>query len=103
MSERTQKIDDSLFRWTGIPLTGIIAFHLSGFSKELVQFDERIINYFFFTLISFCLWTGSALAHYLARHHLAQVRKIYFRLPARFGLTIAISWLLSFIAQKRNN
>ncbi|MBV9988839.1 MAG: hypothetical protein JO301_14265, partial [Chitinophagaceae bacterium] len=96
MNDKTQKINDQAFKWIGIPVTGVLAFHLSGFARAVaVTVDARLINYFFFSLISFCLWNGSAMAHYLARNQLYQVKQLYYRLPLRFGITILISWLLS--------
>ena len=98
MKERPQPINDGFFRWVGIPVVGMLVFYLSGFASQLnSSTDERVLNIFYFSCISFCVWNGSALGHYLVRKRLSAVRKIYYRLPLRYALTIAISMLIAYI------
>jgi len=80
MTDKPKKINDKAFKWIGIPLTGILAFHLSGFAKTTAaNADSIIINYAFFSTISFSLWNGIGLAHYLLRKQLYGIKKIYVR------------------------
>jgi sensor histidine kinase YesM len=96
MTSTPQKINDHFFRAVGIPVAGILVFHLSGFAA-FTSFEERLLNYLLFSVISFCVWTGSAYAHYLLRHSLFRIRKLYLRLPARYGLTISVSWSIAWL------
>jgi len=98
MTDKPQKINDKAFKWIGIPLTGILAFHLSGLaSATTAGIDQLIINYAFFSTASFSLWNGIGLAHYFLRKQLYGIKKVYFRIPARYSLTIITSWLISYI------
>ncbi|MES2331036.1 MAG: histidine kinase [Bacteroidota bacterium] len=97
MVDKPQKINDRLFRWLGIPITGIMAFYISGFAEAGSTVDSLIVDYFFFSLISFSMWTGSAYAHYALRNLLYQVKKLYFRLPMRYSITILVSWVISYV------
>jgi sensor histidine kinase YesM len=98
MKEKTQKINDRFFRWVGIPSVGILVFYLSGFAAELnSNADEKILHLLFFTCISFCVWNGNAIGHYFARKQLSSIRRIYYRLPARYALTTGISFAISYI------
>jgi two-component system LytT family sensor kinase len=96
MGDKTQKINDRLFRWLGIPITGILAYHISGFEGTGTTVDSLLVDYLFFSIISFCMWTGSAYAHYALRNLLSQIRKLYIRLPLRYSITILVSWLISY-------
>jgi LytS/YehU family sensor histidine kinase len=99
MPDKPHRINDKAFKWIGIPLTGILAFHLSGFAATVVKdTDSLLINYILFTAISFSLWNGSALAHYAARNQLYQIKPLYIRLPARYAITIVVSWIISSVA-----
>lgn len=99
MPDKPHKIKDKVFKWIGIPLTGIMAFHLSGFPASVVtNIDSLLINYIFFIAISYSLWNGSALAHYAVRNQLYKVKPLYIRLPARYVITISVSWVISWIA-----
>jgi two-component system LytT family sensor kinase len=62
-----------------------------------VTVDSLLIDYLFFSVISFCMWTGSAYAHYALRNPLSQIRKLYIRLPLRYSVTILVSWLISYV------
>jgi len=96
--DKTQKINDKAFKWIGIPFTGILAFYLSGFAgTTTADADSLLIHYAFFSMISFSLWNGIGLAHYLLRKQLYGIKKIYFRIPARYSLTVIVSWFISYI------
>jgi LytS/YehU family sensor histidine kinase len=95
MNKLPEKINDTFFKWTGIPVTGILAFHISGFAPSSGS-EELIINYICFALISFCIWNGSAYAHYILRNPLSGIKKLYYRLPARYSITILVSWVISY-------
>ncbi|MES2374457.1 MAG: histidine kinase [Bacteroidota bacterium] len=97
MRDRPQKINDRAFRWLGIPITGILAYHLSSFAGTGTTVDSLLIDYLFFSIISFCMWTGSAYAHYALRNLLSQIKKLYIRLPLRYSITILVSWIVSYI------
>jgi sensor histidine kinase YesM len=97
MADKPQKINDKAFKWLGIPVTGILAFHVSGFGETALSADTLIIDYAFFSLISFSMWNGSAYAHYLLRNQLYQLKKLYIRLPARYAVTIVVSWIISYL------
>ncbi|MBV9988258.1 MAG: histidine kinase [Chitinophagaceae bacterium] len=98
MRERPQKINDTLFKAAGIPVVGVLVWHLSGFADApSASADDRILDYICFVLISFCLWNGSALGHYLLRNQLYRIRQLYYRLPARYAVTIVISWTISWL------
>ncbi len=97
MSKNAAYIKDGLFKWLGIPITGILAFHVSGFANNpLPGNSTRFINYLYFILISFSLWNGSSYTNYLLRNQLNRIKKIYLRIPARYLVTILISWNLSY-------
>ncbi|MEO7531588.1 MAG: histidine kinase [Sediminibacterium sp.] len=96
--EQTQKVNDRIFKWIGIPVTGILAFHLSGFAGSSGTGAESfIINYLFFLFISFAMWTSGAYVHYALRNQLYQLKKLYIRLPVRYGITIMVSWIVSYL------
>ncbi|MES2005626.1 MAG: histidine kinase [Bacteroidota bacterium] len=97
MADRTYKINDRLSKWIGIPVTGILAFHLSGFGASTTGADTLIINYLYFSFISFCMWNVSSYAHFLLRKWLYDIKKLYIRLPIRYAVTISISWVISFV------
>lgn len=98
MMDRAHKINDRIFKWVGIPVIGMLVFHLAGFSALMNSGrQEQLINYLYFSAISFCLWNGNSFAHFLVRKKLYTIKKIYYRLPARFALTIGISWLISML------
>ncbi len=98
MVDKPQKINDRAFKWLGIPLTGVLAFHISGFAATAgAGADALIINYLYFTFISFSMWTGSAYAHYVFRSQLSCIRKLYLRLPVRYSITIIVSWTISYV------
>lgn len=97
MGDKPQKINDKAFRWLGIPFTGILAYHISSFSGTGTTVDSLLIDYLFFSIISFCMWTGSAYAHYVLRNLLSQIKKLYIRLPLRYSVTILVSWIISYI------
>lgn len=96
--EKPQKINDRVFKWIGIPLTGIFIFHISGFAEGVQKStDTRVINYLFFSFISYALWSSSFYLNFLFRKQVYKIRKIYFRIPARFAITILVSWVLSYL------
>ncbi|HTE10481.1 MAG TPA: histidine kinase [Chitinophagaceae bacterium] len=98
MKHKPQKINDTVIKFAGIPFTGVLAFHLSGFASAAgINSHPAIINYSCFIFISFCLWNGSAYAHYLLRNQLYKIKKLYFRIPARYSITIAVTWIISYI------
>lgn len=97
MGDKPEKINDRTFRWLGIPLTGILAYHISGFEGTGNTIDSLLIDYLFFCIISFCMWTGSAYAHYAMRNLLYRIKKLYIRLPLRYGVTILVSWVISYM------
>ena len=97
MADKPHKINDKAFKWLGIPLTGMLALHVSGFAGDDTSGDGLVIDYLFFTLISFSMWTGSAYAHYLLRNILYKIKKLYFRLPLRYIITIVASWCISYL------
>lgn len=97
MKAGTQKIKDGIFKWTGIPLIGIVVYHLSGFGKVYQGDNQRWLDYLCFFIISFCLWNGNAYGHFLVRKRLSVIRKIRYRLPLRYALTCLISGGISFI------
>lgn len=97
MPDNAAHIKDGLFKWFGIPITGILAFHLSGFADTPLAGDSiRFINYVYFILISFSLWNGSSYTNYQLRNQINRIKRIYFRIPARYLVTILISWNLSY-------
>jgi sensor histidine kinase YesM len=96
MRDKPYKLKDEAYKWIGIPSIGLIVFYTSGFAAVTPSAD-RFFNYVIFSLISFCLWNGNAIAHYMVRNRLTGIRKLYYRLPLRFVLTISVSWLLSYL------
>jgi sensor histidine kinase YesM len=96
MTDKPQKINDRLFKALGIPLAAVFIFHVSGFARA-APVDTYIINYVFFSIITFCLWNGCAYAHYFLRNQLYKLKKLYIRLPARYSITIIVSWIISYI------
>lgn len=96
MRDKPSKLKDGAYKWIGIPLIGIIVFYSSGFAS-LTPSSHRLLNYITFSFVSFCLWNGNAIAHYAVRTHLSVIRKLYYRLPLRYLLTVSVSWLLSYI------
>ncbi len=96
MRDKPYKIKDGASKLFGIPLTGITVFHASGFHTQ-TGMEDRLLNYAVFIFIAFCLWNGNAIAHFLARAQLYRVKKLYYRLPLRYALTILVSWMLSYV------
>jgi sensor histidine kinase YesM len=92
---KPHKINDTLFKWLGIPLIGILVFHLSGFAGSSEY--PIIFDYLFFSVISFSIWNVSAYTHYLLRNQLYKIKKIYLRMPVRYLITIIISWAFSYV------
>jgi sensor histidine kinase YesM len=103
MTERPQKINDTLFKAAGIPVVGIVVWELSGFYTATEGADDRVLNYFCFILISFLLWNGNSFAHYLIRNWLHGIRQLYFRLPARYAVTVTISWSIAWLTLRAWN
>lgn len=97
MTTAIKKIYDLPFRVSGIPLIGILVYYLSGFAGNKLSWNSQLLNLSFFVFISFCIWTGCSLANSLIRLELYRIRKIYFRLPIRYSITITVSWILAFI------
>jgi sensor histidine kinase YesM len=95
MRDKTYKLKDGAYKWIGIPVIGIIVFYASGFAA-ITPYSDRFPNYVLFSFISFCLWNGNAVAHYMVRNHLAGIR-LHYRLPLRYLLTISVSSILSYI------
>jgi sensor histidine kinase YesM len=96
MRDKPYKLKDGPYKWIGIPVIGVTVFYASGFAS-LTPSSDRLLNYILFSFISFCLWNGNAIAHYMVRARLVVIRKIYYRLPLRYLLTVSVSWLLSSI------
>lgn len=96
MRDKTYKIKDGVYKWAGIPVVGITVFYASGFAAATPSSD-RILNCILFSTISFCLWNGNAIAHYIVRNRLSAIRKLHYRLPFRYLLTISVSWILSYL------
>ncbi len=97
MPEKTPIVNDRILKWTGIPFTGILVYYLSGFDKTGQYSNNTFIHCLFFVFISFCLWNGNVLSQYLLRRQLYTIKLLALRLPARYGITIIVSWLLSLI------
>jgi sensor histidine kinase YesM len=92
-----RRINDAPFRMVGIPLVGLLVYSISGFGDSGLSWQSQLTDYLFFIFISYCIWTGCALANSLIRIPLYRIRKIYFRLPIRFSLTITVSIIVSLI------
>jgi len=98
MNTLLQPVNDTLFKWIGIPLTGILIFHLSGFLFITGgSMNSLSLHYLYFTGISFCIWQGSAFAHRTLRHYLYAIKELYIRIPLRFAIPLVVSWGFSFI------
>jgi sensor histidine kinase YesM len=95
MRDKPYKLKDGAYKWIAIPVIGIIVFYASGFAAVTPPSD-RFPNYVLFSFISFCLWNGNAVAHYMVRTHLAGIR-LHYRVPLRYLLTISVSSILSYI------
>src|SRR5450432_3656328 len=98
LKNKPLKINDTVIKWMGIPFTGILVFHLSGFTEAITAtIPAFFIHYLVFTFISFSLWNGSAYAHYLLRNQLSKIKGLYFRIPVRYAITIMVSFIISYI------
>ncbi len=98
MSDHPVKINDKVFKWLGIPIAGILAYHISGFAKDAgPQVDTLIIDYASFSFISFSIWNGSGYINYMTRYQQRKIKKLYFRLPVRFGITCIVGWIFSYM------
>jgi sensor histidine kinase YesM len=97
LPEKYPIINDKALKWTGIPFTGILVFYLSGFGKEGFSYNNTLVHWLYFILISCCLWNANVFSQYLLRRQLYKIKTIALRLPARFSITIIVSWLLSFL------
>ena len=98
MPEISKKINDHVSKWIGIPVTGMLVIHLSGFLNiSSHNLPGTLLDCLCFIFMSAVLWYGNVNVHYSLRIQLYRIKKIYFRLPARYGITILFSWLASFI------
>jgi len=98
MQNRFIQINDALFKWVGIPLTGVLIFHLSGFaivSGNNIQ--ALFIHYLYFITISFSIWITCNILHCSLRNSLYRIKRLYIRIPLRYSIPIVVSWVLSFI------
>lgn len=98
MPDISKRINDQITKWIGIPVTGVLALNLSGF----INISSRplpgiLIDYLCFIFISAVLWNGNVIIHYSLRIQLYRIKKIYFRIPVRYGITILFSWLVSLV------
>lgn len=96
MSDRVIKLNDRVFKWLGIPLSAILVVHVSGFaSASHAETGELLRNYLYFSLIAFCMWNGSAYAHFYLRNQINRLRALFIRIPVRFSITLVISGLVA--------
>ena len=96
MPERFPIIDDKALKWIGIPFTGILVYYLSGFGQGGFSSNSTVIHWLSFILISCCLWNANLFTQYLLRRQLYKIKRLSFRLPVRFCITIFVTWVLSF-------
>jgi len=98
VKEKTQLINDRAFKWIGIPFTGILAFHTAGFAEiDGGDIPTWIMDYSFFTLISFSLWNGSYMIQYFAKSKVSKIKQLYIRIPVRYVITVIATWIISYI------
>lgn len=96
MSDRVIKLNDKIFKWLGIPLSAILVVHVSGFASGTHALTGELLrNYFYFSLIAFCMWNGSAYAHFYLRKQINRLRALFLRIPVRFSVTLIISGLVA--------
>lgn len=97
MTNKSSRLKDLPVKLIGIPLTGLFVTVL----YNLLNPGGRIAwiwpDYFFFTIVSFTLWTGNVSIHYLLRGQLNRIKGAYIRLPIRFGINILFTWSLTWI------
>ena len=92
MKDETRRIKDGLFKSAGIPVIGIAVFNISGFQRAGYEsVTELLFHYLCFCIISALMWNGNVYGHYLLRKQLTAIRKLYYRLPARYIITFFFS------------
>lgn len=91
-------INDAAITWIAVPLTGIIVFHASGFALPSASgINILLLNYSCFSLISFSVWTANTRVQSALRSRLYKIKKLPSRLTARYAVTIAVTWVVSYL------
>jgi sensor histidine kinase YesM len=91
-------VNDAAIKWIAIPLTGIVVFYASGFAAaNETGIPGLLLNYCCFAFISFSVWNLNTLVQSGLRARLYKIKKIQGRLPARYAITIVVTWAVSYL------
>src|SRR6185295_1258948 len=97
MIDKSRKLKDLPAKLIGIPLAGILVTMLYSLVSGNAKISWTITDYFSFSVISFAIWIINSSVLYLLRGHLYKIKKVYFRLPLRFGINIILTWIISLV------
>ena len=98
LKKNAPAINDAAIKWIAIPLTGIVVFHASGFAAANdAGIAGLLLNYGCFAFISFSVWNLNTCVQSALRMRLYKIKKIQVRLPARYAVTIVVTWAVSYL------
>jgi sensor histidine kinase YesM len=98
MPVKSKKFNDEIFKWVGIPATGITAFSLSAYLNIAFQKPgDYVWNLAYFIFVSFALWYGTLHISFLLHHRISKVKKILVKILLRYAVIIFCTFSISYI------
>lgn len=97
MPDISKKIRDWYFQISGIPVSVFIVTALYNLFNAPEKISWSLKDYLYLLILAYIMWLGNVKTHYLLRKKLYLIKIIFIRLIVRFGISIIISFFLSYI------
>jgi sensor histidine kinase YesM len=95
--EISKKIRDSYFKMAGIPVTVFFVTFSYNFFDVYKKINWSGYDYMFFIAVAIIMWLVNVKIHYILRSSIYSIKKIPIRLLARYGTSMLLSFILSFV------
>lgn len=98
MSRKSIRFDDRLFRWIGIPATGMMFYSVCSYlDASFRKPEDYLLNQAYFIFISWTIWNGNMRLGYLLKDQINKFQNILTRILLRYLTTIIFTFCVTFI------
>lgn len=98
MAYTSKRFDDRLFRWIGIPATGILFYGVCSYlNASFRRPEDFLLNQLYFIFISFTIWHGNMRLGNLLKNPINKFNSILARIFLRYLATIVFTFCVTFI------